>query len=229
MVFVPNLSRLLGFGLEALRSAAVKNIQAQVEQVLGWSQDDSSELCGRIDSQKVFLVGHSAGGAVVFEAACNMGEKISGLLLLDAVPWKRTLRAGAAAQEKGTLCNLVVGSFRAPPSSLNLSNMGRHMGTFFQSEKSFLVFFKHAKHADFVASISTSWFTNSLYKLFGVISHDPDAMGECTSLALEFLQCASEDRMADFKEKVRQLEPRILEESIHSEPLPSLSQMPYIF
>lgn len=45
------------------------------------------------------MAGHSAGGAVLFEAASQLhaeGLRISCLCLLDAVPWPRTSVAAAS-------------------------------------------------------------------------------------------------------------------------------------
>jgi pimeloyl-ACP methyl ester carboxylesterase len=78
--------------------------------------DPSDTLAEQIDVDRIGLAGHSAGGAISFEAAIdlqNIGEPLAALVLLDAVPWDRTIaRAGEPVQ-------LPMSSLRSEPSSCN--------------------------------------------------------------------------------------------------------------
>ncbi len=70
----------------------------------------------------VTLVGFSAGGAIVTEAAARLaadGHKPDGLVLLDPVPWSRTLTAAASLPRE--LPGLVL---LAPPGGCNAGGRG---------------------------------------------------------------------------------------------------------
>lgn len=100
-------------------NARQDNIDALVGHV-AWlvarSGAAGDSLEGRVDPSRLGLAGHSAGGAVSFEAAIALQDapqRIRAFCLLDAVPWPRTLDAAAALQP------LRFASLRAEPSSCN--------------------------------------------------------------------------------------------------------------
>lgn len=79
------------------RPAQVRNIANLTDHVL-WlkerAEDEQDELRGLVDPNRIGLAGHSAGGAVALEAAVRAQEQaipIGALVLLDAVPWDRTV------------------------------------------------------------------------------------------------------------------------------------------
>jgi pimeloyl-ACP methyl ester carboxylesterase len=102
-------------------SAQQDNIDALIGHV-GWllarSGTPGNSLEGCVDPSRLGLAGHSAGGAVSFEAAIGLQdtpERIGALCLLDGVPWPRTLDAAAA------LHPLRFGTLRGEPSNCNSS------------------------------------------------------------------------------------------------------------
>lgn len=103
---------------------------AQRRNILGLADHVEWLLVGgggapALDASRVVLCGHSAGGAVAFEAAVELSERrersqggasIAVVLLLDAVPWPRTLEATSARFPPATL--LI--SLRSEPSAWNM-------------------------------------------------------------------------------------------------------------
>eukprot|EP00928_Gymnodinium_smaydae_P002190 TRINITY_DN10770_c0_g1_i1.p1 TRINITY_DN10770_c0_g1~~TRINITY_DN10770_c0_g1_i1.p1 ORF type:complete len:283 (+),score=50.62 TRINITY_DN10770_c0_g1_i1:76-849(+) len=90
----------------SVRSAQLRNVQQMVDHAT-W-----------FDKQKLVLVGHSAGGAVVLEAAVALqkqGRPPVAVILLDAVPWIDTLDVVGEFDLAAT--RLV--SIRAEPSAWN--------------------------------------------------------------------------------------------------------------
>ena len=80
-----------------------------------------------VDAQRVFLCGHSAGGAVALEAAVALraaGVAVRGLCLLDGVPWPRTELAALALFEQPQPLGVL--SLRSEPGAWNLQ--GRMQG-----------------------------------------------------------------------------------------------------
>jgi dienelactone hydrolase len=92
VVLIPDMTSLtLG------RPAQRRNISNTVDHLV-WlknrSEDDQDGLKGLIDTARIGIAGHSAGGAVSFEATLQGQERgipVAALCLLDAVPWDRTL------------------------------------------------------------------------------------------------------------------------------------------
>jgi len=88
-----------------MSEAQARNIDGAVEHVF-WALS----LRGRggapwVDPTRVALGGHSAGGAVSLEAAVALrcrGVRVAGLVLLDAVPWPRTVATAAGLFEPRT-------------------------------------------------------------------------------------------------------------------------------
>ena len=102
-VWTPNLYSLMG----GARSRA-KNI----EFLLGLTRELSRT------HKKVSLAGHSAGGALVFSATIRAQQEdieVAQLVLLDAVPWKETIK------EAGQLQRLPMLSLTAESSAMNAS------------------------------------------------------------------------------------------------------------
>jgi pimeloyl-ACP methyl ester carboxylesterase len=114
VVFTPNLISLLQG-----ESAQVRNIAAlqdHVNWLRGRAGDDEDPLGALIDPGRVALVGHSAGGSISLETAWALGqagETLQALVLLDAVPWGRTL------ERAETLEQLPTASFRSEPAGCN--------------------------------------------------------------------------------------------------------------
>jgi hypothetical protein len=122
VALVPNLVSLLGGEAAQLRN--VENTVDHMAWLRARSATPGDRLRGLVDPLRIGLAGHSAGGAVAFEAAWQQerssGIPASGLVLLDAVPWARTL---ARAADLGPLFAV---SLRAEPSACNAfaSNLG---------------------------------------------------------------------------------------------------------
>jgi hypothetical protein len=96
-----------------------RNISSVVDHVR-WLQQRSetpdNTLYQQVDVNRIGLAGHSAGGAVVFEAAIdteNLDPPAQAVCLLDAVPWSRTLNRA------GDFPPIPLASFRSEPSSCN--------------------------------------------------------------------------------------------------------------
>jgi pimeloyl-ACP methyl ester carboxylesterase len=79
------------------RPAQVRNIANTADHVVwlqGRALSDHDSLKGSVDPNRIGLAGHSAGGAVSFEAAIHSQRgdiPVAALCLLDGVPWDRTL------------------------------------------------------------------------------------------------------------------------------------------
>lgn len=114
VVLTPNQVSLLTGEPGQLRNIA--NTVDHVQWLKERTADPSDPLAGQIDPDRIGLAGHSAGGAISFEAAIdlqNTGQPPASLVLLDAVPWDRTIARA------GTLEQLPVSSLRSEPSSCN--------------------------------------------------------------------------------------------------------------
>lgn len=130
VVLTPNMSSLLG-GL----SAQQRNIDKVVDHVR-WLMSENHELQSKhriaVDPARIALVGFSAGAAVVFESSFNLLEKsnivVRALVMLDGVPWPRTIRAAERVVSQADVsarlqsCPLRILSIRAEPSMYNINN-----------------------------------------------------------------------------------------------------------
>lgn len=114
MVMTPDQVSLLGG-----QSAQLRNIEILVDHVK-WLRARAAApgdaLEGLIDPQRIGLVGHSAGGAICFEATLELqdsGTPVQALCLLDGVPWERTIARAPLLNEMAFL------SLRSAPSPCN--------------------------------------------------------------------------------------------------------------
>jgi len=92
VVLTPNMTRILwGSGTHAQN---VEHIMFELTSLLKQSDTSGNALSGMIDSHRVGLVGHSAGGAtcleLLLEAQMN-NMPITSICLLDGTPWRETL------------------------------------------------------------------------------------------------------------------------------------------
>lgn len=113
IVLTPNQVGLGGIGSRETNIAVTLDHLAWLRQR---GRCPGDPLDGLVDPRRSALVGHSAGGAVVFEAAVrsqSYEHPVGALLLLDAVPWRSTLEAAPE------LTLPVFGSLRSEPSSCN--------------------------------------------------------------------------------------------------------------
>lgn len=110
VVLVANLVSLLGG--ESAQLANVANTRGHVAWLRARSANPGDSLFGLVDPERIALAGHSAGGAVAFEAAAG-GSLVRAVVLLDAVPWPRTIAAAGGMTEKRLL------SLRSEPSACN--------------------------------------------------------------------------------------------------------------
>eukprot|EP00873_Tetraselmis_striata_P027521 jgi/Tetstr1/447785/TSEL_035115.t1 len=105
-VMTPNVYFMAAFSEDG--KAMQDNIQRGVDQVADharWLLKRASGNSGAPPAA-LYLAGHSAGGAVVLEAAAllaSWGVRLAGVCLLDGVPWARTTRAAAAFPSPDTL------------------------------------------------------------------------------------------------------------------------------
>jgi pimeloyl-ACP methyl ester carboxylesterase len=113
-VMTPDMVSLLGIVPAQRRN--IRNTTDHVRWLAARSGDPVDPLYGLIDEDRIALAGHSAGGAVSFEAALQLqddGRPAAALVLLDAVPYPRTVR------NAGRLHPLPLLSLRAEPAACN--------------------------------------------------------------------------------------------------------------
>jgi thioesterase domain-containing protein len=103
LVLSPDMSSLIKGGAEA---AQRRNI-AQAADAAHWLRTERG-----VAAERLTLVGHSAGGAVLFEAVAALvadGYVPRSIILLDAVPWARTVGPFTEPQ-RHALCSSKAGS-----------------------------------------------------------------------------------------------------------------------
>jgi dienelactone hydrolase len=110
VVLVANLVSLLGG--ESAQLANVANTRDHVAWLKARAETLGDSLFGLVDPERIALAGHSAGGAVAFEAAAG-GTQVRAVVLLDAVPWQRTIEAARKMPFTRFL------SLRSEPSACN--------------------------------------------------------------------------------------------------------------
>jgi pimeloyl-ACP methyl ester carboxylesterase len=121
VVLTPNQVGLGGF------VARETNITVTLDH-LDWirrrSTTPGDPLDGLVDPRRLGLAGHSAGGALSFEAAARSQTSdlpVSALFLLDAVPWRSTLEAAPG------MAPIALGSLRSEPSPCNAQGAVRDL------------------------------------------------------------------------------------------------------
>jgi pimeloyl-ACP methyl ester carboxylesterase len=121
IVMTPDQAGLGGIGTRE------ENIAVTLDH-LAWLRErgrtPGDPLDGLVDPHRMALAGHSAGGAVSFEAAVRSQTTeapVAALFLLDAVPWRSTLEAAPE------LAPIPFGSLRAEPSSCNAQGSVRDL------------------------------------------------------------------------------------------------------
>ena len=114
VVLTPDLISLLG-GEEA-QQRNIENLVDHVRWLRTRATAESDPLFDLLDPGRIGLVGHSAGGAISLEAAIELneaGESVDALMLLDGVPWARTVDRAEELRE------LAFASVRSEPSACN--------------------------------------------------------------------------------------------------------------
>ncbi len=94
VVMVPNLVASNERPIVGRRE--VENTADHVRWLIARALDPADALYGMLDPGRIALAGHSAGGAISFEATVALqssGISPAALVMLDAVPYWRTLRA----------------------------------------------------------------------------------------------------------------------------------------
>jgi len=97
VVLTPDMTSLT-LGPRA-QSRNVSNMVDHLVWLKNRGEDDQDGLKGLIDLERMGLAGHSAGGAVSFEATLKGQAQrlpVAALCLLDAVPWERTVRRASS-------------------------------------------------------------------------------------------------------------------------------------
>ncbi len=114
VVLVPNMGSLLGG-----KGAQAANVENTVDHIV-WLRERSARegdlLKGRLDPGRIALAGHSAGGAVSFDAALSAqdrGVPVAGVVLMDAAPWPETVDRARQAKQ------FPIASLRSEPSMCN--------------------------------------------------------------------------------------------------------------
>ena len=108
-------------------AAQLRNIEILIDNVRWLRRRTAAEgdpLFGQVDPERIGLAGHSAGGAISFEAAIELaeaGEGVAALMLLDGVPWERTVARA------GDLPVVAFASVRSEPSACNAEGAVREV------------------------------------------------------------------------------------------------------
>jgi pimeloyl-ACP methyl ester carboxylesterase len=114
----------VGLGGAGVREKNIAVTLDHLEWLRARSDTPDDPLEGLVDWYRMGLAGHSAGGAMSFEAAARSqaeGFPLSAVFLLDAVPWRSTLEAAP------TLMPLALGSLRSEPAPCNAQGAVREL------------------------------------------------------------------------------------------------------
>jgi pimeloyl-ACP methyl ester carboxylesterase len=114
IVMTPDMSSLLGGERSQLGNIA--DLVGDVAWLADRSTAPGDPLAGLLDPARIALAGHSAGGAVAFEAAIDSfaaATPVAAVALLDAVPWGRTIDRAPEFPA------IPLASWRSEPSSCN--------------------------------------------------------------------------------------------------------------
>ena len=104
---------------DAPQQRNVVNFVEHVDWLKTRAATPGDPLFGRVAADRIALAGHSAGGAIAFEAAVALqqrGEGPAALFLLDAVPWESTIACAANLEE------LPMAAPRSEPAPCNAWN-----------------------------------------------------------------------------------------------------------
>ena len=115
---------LVGLGGAGTRETNIAVTLDHIEWLRTRSDTSHDPLEGLVDPHRMGLAGHSAGGALSFEAAARsqaIAFPVRALYLLDAVPWRSTLEAAP------TVMPLTLGSLRSEPSACNAQGEVREL------------------------------------------------------------------------------------------------------
>ena len=96
VVLTPDMAGLLGG--ESAQLNCIADLVDDVAWLAQRSAAPDDALTGLVDPARIGLAGHSAGGAISFEAAIdaqNTTTPVAAVALLDAVPWDRTIARAA--------------------------------------------------------------------------------------------------------------------------------------
>jgi len=118
VVLVANLVSLLGG--ESAQLANVTNTRDHLAWLESRAATLGDPLSGLVDPERIALAGYSAGGAVAFEAAAS-GARVRAVVLLDAVPWDRTIGVAERMAVPWLL------SLRSEPSACNAKGSVRKL------------------------------------------------------------------------------------------------------
>ena len=170
-----------------------------------------------------------------------MADRVRALLLLDAVPWTRTLRALDACPALASRVAVCVA--RAPPSGLNADGLGLHILARLESPAGVRdVLFCKAKHGDFAPSLAggDECCRGPLYRALGILSRDRKVISECMALATHFLNAAAASATPDLAQFDKYCEEAQRKDGGHrlvfrkaapkmdiTTDLPDLSKLPY--
>jgi pimeloyl-ACP methyl ester carboxylesterase len=147
-VLTPDMSSLMSGGVEVARS---RNIAQAADHAL-WLAT-LPQLAG---GPGVAFAGHSAGGAVVFEAAAalaSQGATPRGVCLLDGVPWDRTAAAAAA----WPAAQVPLLSIRGAQDSWNLKGRMRSVLSALPAPGASCVFLPRSRHGDAIDPKRNLW------------------------------------------------------------------------
>jgi poly(3-hydroxybutyrate) depolymerase len=114
VVLTPDTASLLGG--EAAQLQCIADLVGDVAWLAERSATSDDALAGLVDPARIGLAGHSAGGAISFEAAIdaqNTPTPVAAVCLLDAVPWDRTIARAA------DFPSLPFASWRSEPAACN--------------------------------------------------------------------------------------------------------------
>ena len=147
-VLTPDMSSLMSGGGEVARS---RNIAQAADQAL-WL----ATLPQLVGGPGVALAGHSAGGAVVFEAAAALaaqGAAPRGVVLLDGVPWERTAAAAAA----WPAAQVPLLAIRGASDSWNMNGKLRSVLSALPTPGASVVFLPRSRHGDAIDPKRNRW------------------------------------------------------------------------
>ena len=147
-VLTPDMSSLMAGGVEVARS---RNIAQAADWAL-WLATQPQTAGG----PGVALAGHSAGGAVIFEAAAQLasqGAAPLGACLLDGVPWERTIAAAATwpAQQVPLL------ALRGADDSWNMNGKFRTVLAALPAPGATVAFLPRSRHGDAIDPKRKLW------------------------------------------------------------------------